>query len=104
MKTLCIVLFTLASVATTTLSQDNETITATYVGYENEVYNFKDKDDVMHEFQGLKTEAQEKHNLTDETLKGKSFKITFETLTTIDEESEEEITSKIILDLELLEE
>tara|TARA_R110002049_G_scaffold14680_2_gene61616 strand:- start:2464 stop:2778 length:315 start_codon:yes stop_codon:yes gene_type:complete len=102
MKTLCIALFALVSTATTGLKQNTETIAATYVGYENEVYNFMDSDSNAIEFQNLKAEAKEKYDLDGDDFKGKSFKITYETVIT-DETSEEEVTTKTITDLELLE-
>ncbi|MCK0158214.1 hypothetical protein MWU65_13550 [Cellulophaga sp. F20128] len=105
MKTLCIALFALASVATTTVSQDTETVTATYVGYEKEMYHFTAEDDTPLEFQDVSPEALKKHNLTkDETLKGKSFTISYKKVTTTDEATEKEMVSKSIVDLELLEE
>tara|TARA_R110002049_G_scaffold16732_2_gene66232 strand:- start:814 stop:1131 length:318 start_codon:yes stop_codon:yes gene_type:complete len=105
MKTLCIALFALASVATTKVSQDTESVTATYVGYEKEMYHFTAEDDTALEFQDVSPEALKKHNLTkDEDLKGKTFTITYKKVTTTDAESKKEIVTKSIVDLELLEE
>ena len=106
MKTLCIALFALASVATTKVSQDTESVTATYVGYEKEMYQqYTAEDDTALEFQDVSPEALKKHNLTkDEDLKGKTFTITYKKVTTTDAESKKEIVTKSIVDLELLEE
>ncbi|MEP5340149.1 MAG: hypothetical protein ABJL44_11420 [Algibacter sp.] len=103
MKTLCIALFALVSTATTSLTMNTETIAATYLGYENEVYNFIDSDSNAIGFEALKAEAKEKYDLDGDDFKGKSFKVTYDTVKTVDETTEEEVTTKTIVDLELLE-
>ncbi|WBU89092.1 hypothetical protein [Cellulophaga omnivescoria] len=101
MKTLSIVLFALATAVTTLVS--TESVTATYDGFENETYQFSDEDGATLEFQGLSSEALGKYDLTDESFKGKTFIITYESETVVDDETEEEITTNIITDLELQE-
>ncbi|MGJ8732578.1 hypothetical protein [Cellulophaga fucicola] len=102
MKTLSIVLFALATAVTSLVS--TETVTATYAGFENEVYQFTAEDGSTLEFQGASAEALGQHDLSDDSLKGKTFVITYESETIIDEETEEEITTNIIVGLELQEE
>lgn len=103
MKTLGIALFTLITFATTTVSQENETINATFIGYENEIFNFTAEDDTKYEFHGLKTKAKDKYDLTDESFEGKVFTVTYNTINTNHEETKENIIRNIIVDLEMVE-
>lgn len=101
MKTLSIVLFALATAVTYLVS--TESVTATYSGYENEVYQFSAEDGSTLEFQGVSSEALGKYDLSDDAFKGKTFTITYESETVVDDETEEEVTTSIITDLELQE-
>lgn len=101
MKTLSIVLFALATAVTSLVSTEN--VTATYAGFENEVYQFSTEDGSTLEFQGVSAEALGKYDLSDEAFKGKTFAITYESETVVDAETEEETTTSIITDLELQE-
>lgn len=103
MKTLCIALFALITFTTTNVAQENETINATFISYENEIFNFTAEDDSKHEFHGLKTKAKDKYDLTDESFEGKVFTVTYNTITTNDEETKESIIRNIIVDLEMVE-
>jgi len=103
MKTLCIALFALATLASTNITQEDETINATFIGYEGQIFKFIGEDDTAYEFHGLKTKAKDKHHLTDDSNEGKAFTVTYNTITTNDEKTKESIVRNIIIDLELVE-
>lgn len=92
-------LFTL-SILSLQIVQETETIKATFIEYADETYYFTDKDDYSLEFQRIKKSVLDTYNLKDDSFKGKSFVITFETDTEKDEEGDD-IRISIITGLKL---
>ena len=99
---LSIVLLFVVSANTTRKSQETETVKATFLEYVDETYYFQDKDDFSIEFQQISKEILEAFNLNDDSQKGKSFVINYETDTEEDEEGVD-IQINIIVGLKLVE-
>ncbi|WP_452221249.1 hypothetical protein [Lacinutrix salivirga] len=107
MKTL-LILFSLAGIILVSNNQDSKTLHATFSGVEDGVYYFQDENDSKHLFQEVHEDALKKYDLSSETFKGKTFKITYTVKTDLGEINEEDelgddIEIHHILDLELLE-
>ncbi|KPM33076.1 Hypothetical protein I595_1503 [Croceitalea dokdonensis DOKDO 023] len=98
MKTLLIALSTILAVATT---QEVETITATFNGYEDGIFYFEDSEGYNLEFEQIDDKALQKFDLVSEDFNGKTFKISYTSETDLDEEGEEISISKIV-DLKLI--
>lgn len=102
MKALLSIIFLFALTASTPLKiQETETLKATFVEYVEDTYYFLDKDDYSVEFQQIKKEVLDSYNLKDDSLKGKTFVITYETDTEEDEEGDD-IQINIITGLKLM--
>ena len=99
---LSIVLLFVVSANTMKKNQETETVKATFVEYVDETYYFQDKDDFSIEFQQINKDILELYNLNDDSQKGKSFVITYETDTEEDEEGDD-IQINIIVGLKLVE-
>ncbi|NJB71895.1 hypothetical protein GGR42_002357 [Saonia flava] len=102
MKTLFISLFLMVSINNIKISQESETMTATFDGFEEGIYYFTDKDGYANEFSSISDEAMASYDLTQDTYKGKSFLITYIEIEELDE-FDEEITINSITALKLLE-
>lgn len=102
MRTISIILFALATAVVSTFT--TETFTGIYTGLENDMYVFTTEEGTTMEFDDISPEALKKYNITDEALVGKTFTVSYESLTYTDEETEEDIVKYTIVDLELLEE
>lgn len=102
MRTLSIILFALATAVTTSFT--TETFTGTYAGFEDEMYVFTTEEGQTMEFDEVSPETLEKYNLSDDTFLSKTFKVTYESVTYINDETDEEEVKNVLVDLELLEE
>ena len=97
---LSIVFLFVISANTSQKNQETETIKATFVEYVDDTYYFTDKDEYSVEFQQIKKEVLDTYNLKDDSQKGKTFVITYETDTEEDEEGDD-IQVNIIIGLKL---
>ncbi len=98
MKTMLITLFALISLST---AVETETIIATYDGMEEGTYYFTDEDELVHSFDLVNDGVLANFDLTTEAYLGKTFKVTFDTLSEINED-DEEYDSHVITKLELV--
>lgn len=96
MKSILVVLFVALTSLSSVYCQDEEKMNGTFVGFEDDVYVFTDKDGYNAEFANIIDEVSQKYNLTDKTYIGKQFIITFIVETEMDEYDEEIQVSTII--------
>jgi len=89
MKSLLVVLFVALTSFGSVYSQDVEKMDGTFEGYEDGMYIFTDNDGYKAEFTHVTNDVSQKYNLTDQTLVGKQFIITFTVDTEMDEDDEE---------------
>jgi len=82
-----ITLFTLVSLFTVKQETETITINATFDGYEDETYYFTDDEDETYYFQGVEVldEASKKYDLKDPIYNGKSFKVSYQIQSKLDE-------------------
>lgn len=103
MKTLFAILFTIGTIFTSSENnQAKEKIKATFIGYADGIYNFTDENDYTIEFEHIQKPVLARYDLSTDEFKGKLFIITYETDLEEDEEGDE-ISTNIIIDLELIE-
>lgn len=102
MKTLFISLLLVVSSLSMTLSQETETMTATFDGYEEGTYYFTDSDGYSNEFDQLSNAVKKMYDLSSEKFVGSTFQITYTSESEIDD-SDEEITINTIIALKLME-
>ncbi len=102
MKTLFVFLVAFASMATTVVAQETETVKATFNEYSEGTYYFTDSNDFSIEFEHISKEVLSQFNLAGEEFKGKLFQITYE----VDAEEDEDgdtIAVNTIVGLKLVE-
>lgn len=102
MKTLFMSLLLLISSLTTVPSQETETMTATFDGYEEGMFYFTDSDGYSTEFSQLSQEAKKLYNLTTKEFVGSTFMVTYSSETEVDD-LDDEITMNTIIALKLVE-
>lgn len=102
MKTVLLAMLLTASSISNLMVQETEKTIATYVGYEDSLYSFTDKDGYSIEFNHISDEAQKAYGLTDKKYVGKLFQITYVSETETDE-LDEDITVNSIVALKYLE-
>lgn len=96
MKTVLLAMLLTASSISNLMVQETEKTVATYVGYEDDFYNFTDKDGYSIEFHHISDEALKSYELSDKKYIGKKFQITFITETETDELNEDINTNTIV--------
>ena len=101
MKTLVMSLLLLIASLTTVPSQETETMTATFDGYEEGSYYFTDSDGYSTEFNQLSNEARKLYDLSTEEFVGSTFVITYTSESEVDD-LDEEIAVTTIIDLKLV--
>ena len=101
MKTLVMSLLLLIASLTSVPSQETETMTATFDGYEEGSYYFTDSDGYSTEFNQLSNEARKLYDLSTEEFVGSTFVITYTSETEVDD-LDEEIAVTTIIDLKLM--
>ncbi|MFD0796775.1 hypothetical protein ACFQZJ_04835 [Maribacter chungangensis] len=101
MKTLFISLLLVVSSLSNKLSQETETITATYDAYEDGIFYFTDTDGYTNEFSHFSKDAKKMYDLTSDEFIGSDFQITYTSETEMDD-LDEEITVNTIIALKLL--
>ena len=102
MKTFLVFLVAFASMATTVVAQETETVKATFNEYSEGIYYFTDSDDFTMEFEHISQEVLSQFNLAGEEFKGKLFQITYQADTEEDEEGDS-IAVNTITGLKLVE-
>lgn len=102
MKTLFVFLVAFASMATTVVAQESETINATFNEYSDGIYYFTDSDDFSMEFEHISKDVLSQFDLAGHEFKEKLFQITYEADTEEDEEGDS-IEVKTIVGLKLVE-
>ena len=102
MKTLLSIffLFTL-TVQSLQNKQETETAEATFIEFADDTYYFTDNNDYSYEFQQINEDILNTYNLNDDSQKGKTFLITYDTDTEEDEEGDD-VQIKIIIGLKLV--
>ena len=98
---LFVLLITLTSL-TTMMSQETETVKATFNEYADGIYHFTDKDDYSMEFEYVEQGVLAQFNLSGEQFKGKLFIVTFQADIEEDQDGEE-IAVNTIVSLKLAE-
>lgn len=98
MKTIFITLFALVSLSTTI---ETETITAVYDGLEEGTYYFTDEEELVHSFDMVTDGVLTTYDLGSDAFHGKTFKVTYNTVTEINED-DEEYDMHVITKLELV--
>ncbi|MER3374607.1 MAG: hypothetical protein RIM83_08210 [Allomuricauda sp.] len=81
-----------------TVSQENM-ITATYDGLEEGSYYFTDEEGNTHSFQGMEDSVMESYDLSNESLVGRMFKISYRIEEELDVETDETYDNYIIVKL-----
>lgn len=102
MKTLFVFLFAFASMTTTEVAQETETIKATFNEYSEGSYYFTDSDDFSMEFEHIEKGVLSQFDLAGEEFKGKLFQITYQADTEEDEDGDS-IAVNTITGLKLVE-
>ena len=98
-----ILLFTFVSLGFTKISQETETMKASFDGFEEGYYYFTDEDDNNFYFETINKEASEKYNLLEDEFIGESFEVTY-IIETKTDENDNEYESYTIVKLKLIEE
>ncbi|RMB60888.1 hypothetical protein EAX61_05230 [Dokdonia sinensis] len=98
MKTLFITIFALISLSAPV---ETETITAVYDGMEEGTYYFTDEDELVHSFDMVTDGVLTTYDLDSDAFHGKKFKVTYNTMTEINED-DEEYDMHVITKLELI--
>jgi hypothetical protein len=102
MKTLLVSIFLVVASFTNLIGQETETMTGTFNGYEDGVFNFTDTDGYSMEFNHISNEAKAMIDLTQDQYIGKLFQVTFTSETEVDDE-DEEMTSNTIVGIKVIE-
>lgn len=95
MKTL-LVFFVMLTSMTTMMSQEIDTVKATFNEYADGTYHFTDKDSYSMEFEYVEESVLAQFNLAGEEFKGKLFIVTFQSDTEEDQDGEEILVNTII--------
>ncbi len=83
------------------MSQEN-TITATYDGLEEEIYYFTDEDGNTYSFQSVEDAVLKSYDLSDESLVGRNFKVTYIIEEELDGDTDETYENYVITGLSLI--
>lgn len=95
MKTLFVLLVALSSM-TTLMSQETETVKATFNEYADGIYHFTDKDSYSMEFEYVEQDVLAQFDLSGEAFKGKLFIVTYQADSEEDQDGEAILVNTII--------
>jgi len=86
MKTVFIALFTVVTLA---FNLQTDTVNATFTGYSEGTFYFEDEDELTHTFDAMSDAVAEQFDLTTAVHQGKMFKVTYTTVSELNEDNEE---------------
>lgn len=101
MKTILLGLFSMVVLNSFGQEQQNKTVTAVFVGYEDGIYYFSNDEDDSYDFEKIDAKVLKTFNLNDKKYLNKKFKITYKE-EKVEDENEEEYEIWVIVKLELI--